>query len=452
VSESVEPSRAADQHEAAREAVRQRFVPEVRTALNSAADVRAWPRDWDERGEVDYFYRSGSLLARDHDVPRVRDTLQTLGALPEDDPANEAPSPETDDIALINGVRRLVAHVRPSQHTADVVKDLDARLGIGVATHEHVFAVAYVAVCPATEPEPVFPQGQVIDPAIVEAALWPPPSQPTAGTDISVSVVDTGLLDGADRWAPWLAGVHPDSAADLENPDQLELDAQNRDRTGYADPYAAHGTFVSGVVRCVAPASNIVVERILDHAGFARESSLIKQIHDGLSRSPDIITMSAGGYTRNNVPPLSFETLWNQRLSQLGGLVLVAAAGNNATARPFWPAAFPWCIGVGSMSRDGQRRSWFSNHGSWVDVYAPGEDIINAYAQMKYKTIVDAEVRDTSAGIVKWSGTSFSTPIVAGLIAARMSRTGETGRDAAAALLQAARGQFRPTVGSRLFP
>ena len=87
-----------------------------------------------------------------------------------------------------------------------------------------------------------------------------------------------------------------------------------------------------------------------------------------------------------------------------------------------------------------------------VDVYAPGEDIVNAYAEMKYKTIVDGDVRNTSAGIVKWSGTSFSTPIVTGLTIARMSRTGENARQAADALLAAARGQFRPGVGPRLFP
>jgi subtilisin family serine protease len=275
---------------------------------------------------------------------------------------------------------------------------------------------------------------------------------PSAGRDVAVSVVDTGLLSGASEWAPWIEGVRPDTSADIEDPDQIKINALEHEIDGFADPYAGHGTFVSGVIRCGAPASTVVVERILGVAGFARESRLIQQIHDALTRSPDIISMSAGGYTRKNVPSLAFQVLWEERLSQLGGIVLVAAAGNQSETTPFWPAAFPWCVGVGSMSRDGQRRSWFSNHGAWVDVYAPGEDIVNAYAHLKYKTIVNGDVRDTSAGIVKWSGTSFSTPIVTGLIAARMSRTGENARQAADSLLAAARGQFRPGVGPRLFP
>jgi subtilisin family serine protease len=441
------PPAADDQ---AREETLRRLVPEVRTALQNAPDVRAWPSTWSDDEWVDYFYHSSSLLTRDRDLPRVREALRSWGALP--DEAGDAPAADAEDRALNSGVTRLDVRVRESQHTPDVMDDLDRRLGVGVATLDHAFILTGNLSCPATEPEEVITPQAAESHAAVREVLWPPIGDQAAGRDVRVSVVDTGLLADASAWASWISGVEPDTEADVEYPDQIKVDSMGRGMDGFADPYAGHGTFVSGVIRCVARASDVVVERFLGPSGFGRESRLIKQIHDALSRSPDVISMSAGCYTRKNVPSLAFQTLWEERLSQLGGVVLVAAAGNQAATTPFWPAAFPWCVGVGSMTRDGQRRSWFSNHGAWVDVYAPGEDIVNAYARMKYKTIVGGHVRDTSAGIVKWSGTSFSTPIVTGLIAARMSRTGENARQAADALLAAARGQFRPGIGPRLFP
>ncbi len=122
-------ARATDALEAARERLKQRLIPEVQTALTTAPEVRAWPPDWQLRGEIDYFYRSSSVLTRDVDVPRVLEALSGLGAMPDDD--SEQPADESSP-NLINGITRLMMRVPDSKHTPDVVKDLDERLGVGV--------------------------------------------------------------------------------------------------------------------------------------------------------------------------------------------------------------------------------------------------------------------------------------------------------------------------------
>jgi subtilisin family serine protease len=450
MSENDYDARAA--HAAAvRQAALARFVPEVKRALEAAPDVRAWPSDWDRIDAIDYFYKTKSILTGPANASSVRTALLSLGAYHEaddDDTHREqraaAQSPDA-------GLAQFSVTVHEDQHTPDVLKDLDARVGAGAATHEHVFAVTGL-MCPATEPEPILSPQMANNPTLVQEALWPPPVSAPAGEGVNVSIVDTGLVKGIAAWAPWLTGVVPHTPADIDVPDRISVDPMRPGPDGFADPYAGHGSFIAGVVRCLAPSAAVTVERVIDRSGFVTELNMMTQIRQALGRSPSIVSISAGGYTRHNAPPLGLQTLWRDRLSQLDGVTFVAAAGNDGIQRPFWPAAFPWCIAVGAMSRDGQQRSWYSNHGPWVNVYAPGDDIINAYPRLKYETFVNGDVRDTSAGVVKWSGTSFAAPIVTGLIAARMSRTGENSALAATNLLTVARGQFRPDIGPRLFP
>jgi subtilisin family serine protease len=273
-----------------------------------------------------------------------------------------------------------------------------------------------------------------------------------AGQGIRVLVIDTGL-DQAAAGAPWLAGVTGDPDPGVGG--------------GVINRYAGHGTFIAGVIRTVAPAAEVIVRAGLpavlfktgqpatNPPGTAFERDLVSVLERYLVQdNPDVISLSAGTYSDLPGGPMLLNAFNDLVLHRHKGVVLVAAAGNDAGRARFWPAAGRGAVGVGALASHWRSRASFSNFGAWVDVYAPGEHLINAFPSGVYTYTEPPRrgVQQQFEGMATWSGTSFSTPMVAGLIAARMSRTGENGPDAAAALIAQARRDAIPGLGAILLP
>jgi hypothetical protein len=369
------------------------------------------------RGDLDYLYEEGYLLVRDRYLPRVREVVG---------------GGEVTD-GLIDGVSLYSLEGADLGKVTAALPAIDRRLGTGVAAPNHVFSVTEGNLCPADEPTPV-PAGTPVTPA---------PRADAGGSGVHISVVDTGLLASAAEDHPWLAGVTGDE-------EKLPADASGRVTI---PPYAGHGTFVAGVARCVAPGTDIHVLNEFSVAGVTLESSLMLALERAWCYNPDVISLSAGGNTRGDLAPLGLATLM-ERYRQRKGTLIVAAAGNNGVRRPFWPAAFTDVLAVGALDPSMRRRATWSGYGSWVDVFAPGTDLVNAFASGTYTYTEPPRAGDVRefAGMARWSGTSFATPLVAGLVADRMSRTGCGARQAAGEMLLLARECAVPGVGPVLLP
>ena len=308
--------------------------------------------------------------------------------------------------------------------------EIHATHGPRIAALDHVVTTAPLGSgCPATEPQEVY-----------DPKPYPPVCPGQGGDGVRIYVADTGIDRATVTSTPWLDGVTGD--------DDPSIAAD-----GTILSYGGHGTFVAGVIRSMAPGAEIVVKNVFDTGGSALESDFVPKLSEGFTYGAEIFHVTVASPSRGNLPLMAFEA-WLEHLSQHKGVVCVVPAGNNNERKPCWPGGFAGILSVGALSTDWRSRAYFSNYGGPVDVYAPGQNLVNAFATGPYTCEVDpfkGEVRHFS-GLAQWSGTSFSTPIVTGLIAARMARTGESGQEAAAALLAQARAQAVPGVGPVLVP
>ena len=406
--------------------------------------IEPGPEDWHETG-IQFFVRKEFVMVADEVATRAVEILRRSDRLPPEDddrPSEPRMAPltrdrtrdETDepmDGDVWDGMRWI--RLREGVSVLETVRLLRPALGDENVAPELLLHVSPSTggCCPADEPTPVT-SGSPVDPPIC-------PDR-GAGAGIRVVVLDTGF-DHRAAGLSWLTGVTGDPDLGIKN--------------GKLDPYAGHGTFIAGLIRAMAPAAEVIVRRAFRPLGVVFERDLVRELREALrDDQPDVISLSAGTTADTANGPRLLNRFHDRTLRRNKGVVIVAAAGNDSRRKQFWPAASPWAVGVGALAPGGRVRAEFSNFGGWVDVFAPGQHLVNAFpaGTFVYQEPPRKGSSATFHSLASWSGTSFATPVVAGLIAARMSRTGENGRRAADALLAHARRAAIPGVGAVLQP
>jgi uncharacterized protein YkwD len=209
--------------------------------------------------------------------------------------------------------------------------------------------------------------------------------------DVVVAVVDTGVNP-----------AHPDLVGAVEPGwDFVNGDSDAADDHG-------HGTAAAGVVAALADnregvagvcwRCRVVPVKVLAANGSGTSTAVAEGIVWAANRDADVINLSLGA------PDLAgaLDDAVGYAISK--GSLVIAAAGNNGDATPFFPAAVSGVVGVAATDETDRFYTW-SNRGSWVAVAAPG---CNAAPFLQ--------------GYGEFCGTSSAAPVVAGIAALAVAR------------------------------
>jgi subtilisin family serine protease len=251
----------------------------------------------------------------------------------------------------------------------------------------------------------------------------------TGSRDIVVAVLDTGIdVNHPDlRDNIWInPGEIPNNDIDDDNNGYIddvhgwnfESDSNEVNPTvdagASSDSVITHGTMVAGVI--AATGDNDIGVTGVNWAGSVMALRLSLEITSvevaaGLdyaaANGADVLNMSfAADEFGPEGDPIVREAIDR---AYAAGVLLIASAGNDDTGRPNYPAAYYNVMAVSST--DGEdMKTGHSSFGPWVDIAAPGTDIVTTTFDESY---------------VATAGTSFSSPYIGAVAALVMAANPE---------------------------
>lgn len=197
-----------------------------------------------------------------------------------------------------------------------------------------------------------------------------------------------------------------------------------------------HGTAVAGVVGAatnngfqgagLAGGCPLLPLVVIGPDGWAWYSHIAAAIMKAADSGARIINVSIGGKNPSAVLQEAVDYAWAR------GCIVFAAAMNDTSTAPAYPAACAHVVAVAATNQSDALAS-FSNRGPWVDLAAPGDAILTT------KRGGGSEVR---------AGTSFASPLAAGVGALVLSLRPELDAETLVSLLASSCDWMGPDAGA----
>jgi thermitase len=247
-----------------------------------------------------------------------------------------------------------------------------------------------------------------------------------AGGGVIVAVLDTGFDSG-----------HPDLPGPEDSEDFTSTNIQDGNGHGTWTASIATGPRNNGIgIAGVAPDARLIVGKVLNDDGAGAWSWIAAGITWAAGYepgTPTVISMSLGGRCRGGGPfgCQTLEAAVNAAASNAN--VLIVAAAGNAGGATEYPGAYPSVLAVAATDADDNIAS-FSSVG---EVAAPGVNVFGAFPNCATGTpfTLGGSPNFKQCDYDYGSGTSASTPIVAGVAAIVWSAApGRTALEVRAAL------------------